>query len=113
MNKWASSSHLAEMSESDSKSLLVRRLSLHLDTSTHSVPELGQRPVVSDEGLGGLCGLAALYQALGSTIASKSELKTLSYDTMRSLIVAEMSLSTKASRGMSDADLLMHFHDCE
>ena len=113
MNKWASSSQLPEMSESDRKSLLVKSLSLHLDPGTHSVPELGQRPVVSDEGLGGLCGLAALYHALGSTIASKSELRTFSYDSMRSLIAEEMSLSTKASREMSDADLLMHLHDCE
>ena len=113
MNKWASSSQILEMSESDKKSLLVKGLSLRLDPLTHSVPELGQRPMVSEEGIGGLCGLAALQHAVGSTIASASELRTMSYDTMRTLMTDEMFLSTKIARDLSDADLLMHFHDCE
>ena len=112
LNKWVNSSQLLEMSESDKKSLLVKRLSLRLDPLTHSVPELGQRPMVSEEGIGGLCGLTALQHAMGSTIASPSELRTLSYDTMRTLMMDEMLLPTKIARDLTDADLLMHFHDC-
>ena len=84
LNNWANASELASLGENEKKKRLVTSLSLRLDSSVHSEQELNQRPLVASEG--GLCGLAALQQGLGQTIATRSQLRTLSYETMRERI---------------------------
>ena len=109
LNKWANASELEILAENEKKKLLVTRLSLRLDPSVHSQQELNQRPLSGSEG--GLCGLAALQHGLGHTIASRSQLRTLSYETMRLKITEEMGIPSSPRH--SDADLLMHLHDCK
>ena len=109
LNKWANASELESLGENDKKKRLVAGLSLRLDSSVHSQQELNQRTLSGSEG--GLCGLAALQHGLGQTIASRSQLRTLSYETMREKITEEMEIPSSPRH--SDADLLMHLHDCE
>ena len=109
LNNWANASELTSLGENEKKKRLVTSLSLRLDSSVHSEQELNQRPLVASEG--GLCGLAALQQGLGQTIATRSQLRTLSYETMRERITEEIGLPS--SPRLSDADLLMHLHDCK
>ena len=109
LNNWANASELASLGENEKKKILVTSLSLRLDSSVHSEQELNQRPLVASEG--GLCGLAALQQGLGQTIATRSQLRTLSYETMRERITREIGIPSNPR--LSDADLLMHLHDCK
>ena len=109
LNKWANASELEMLAENEKKKRLVTSLSLRLDPSVHSQQELNQRPLSGSEG--GLCGLAALQHGLGHTIASRSQLRTLSYETMRLKITEEMGIPSSPRH--SDADLLMHLHDCK
>ena len=111
LNKWANATELESLGENDKKKRLVASLSLRLDPSVHSQQELNQRPLIGSEGEGGLCGLAALQHALGHTITSRSQLRTLSYETMRERITQEMGIPSSPRH--SDADLLMHLHDCK
>ena len=57
--------------------------------------------------------MAALQHGLGSTIATKSKLRTVDYDEMRRMIAKEIGLGQGAKFVMmSDADLLAEFHSC-
>ena len=109
LNLWANATELESLGENDKKKRLVASLSLRLDSSVHSQQELNQRSLSGPEG--GLCGLAALQHGLGQTIMSRSQLRTLSYETMRQKITEEIGMPSSSRH--SDADLLMHFHDCE
>ena len=62
---------------------------------------------------GGLCGLAALQHALGSSLATRSQLRKMSYDVIRLEMSTEMGMSSVKARALTDADLLLHFHDCK
>ena len=77
----------------------------------HSVLDLSTRAVSAEQG--GLCGLAAMYQALDDTIMTKSQLRDVGYDDMKYSVVQEMLMTASEARRLSDADLLMHFHTCE
>ena len=77
----------------------------------HSLPDLGKREMVSDQG--GLCGLAILYHALVSTIATSSMLRKLDYDTMRELMASEINVKRSKIPEYIDSALLAEFHECK
>ena len=60
---------------------------------------------------GGLCGLAALYQALENTILTTSALGEMSYDAMRGRVAEELGLESQDSKSLSDEELLEWFYE--
>ena len=90
---------------------MVETLHLLLNPEIHSQPDLGKRELVSDQG--GLCGLAALYNALVSTIATSSMLRALDYDTMRELMASEINIKRSKIPEYVDSALLAEFHECK
>ena len=81
---WADTEEVASLADVDKKSLLVSSLSRALSPSGHSLAELSQRPVEGEQG--GLCGLAALYQALADTLLSPGQLAMMDYTGMRKYV---------------------------
>ena len=107
-NTWVTQDQLAAMNEELKKSLLIERLNLGL---SHSVVDLSVREVSASQG--GLCGLAAIHQALEGTLLTKSQLRTLEYKQMVAVMVEEMGMSETALRDTPDVEVLMYFYDCE
>ena len=114
---------MRDMGETDLKAALIENLNKHLDDEIHSVPELSYRfllPVsifiillisrkVSDN-KGGLCGIAAMYQALENTIVTTSALEKLTYDTMKEIVGDELGLEN--SKPEKDFDILKQYYKC-
>ena len=57
---------------------------------------------------GSLCGLGSMYAAVFGTLATKSKLTTLDYQSMRELMFTEMG---GTEDGSSDAELLEQFFE--
>ena len=96
------------MDEESKKSLLIKRLNLGL---SHSIVDLSVREVSASQG--GLCGLAAIHQALEGTLLTKSQLRTLEYQQLVAVMVEEMGMSASALKDTPDEEVLMYFYDCE
>ena len=111
VNGWATEEEIPTLGDTDKKSKLVEGLQFRLNPEIHSKPDLGKREAQSDQG--GLCGLAALSHALGSTVATSSELRTLDYDLMREKIAAEIFISRQKLPEYMDEALLEKFFECE
>ena len=90
---------------------MTERLNMKLNDSVHTVVDLGLREVSAEQG--GLCGLAAIYQALDSTILTKSQLRSMSYEELVEVMADEMGIPINDARKKSDAEMLLHLHDCE
>ena len=100
------------MEDEEKKTLLVEKLGLSLNSSIHTVVDLSLREVSGEQG--GLCGIAAIYQALASTVLTKSQLRVLGYEALIELMADEMIMTDqKKVQEMSDAEILMHFYDCK
>ena len=111
LNEWATEEELATLGDTEKKSKMVESLHLLLNPEIHSLPDLGKREMVSDQG--GLCGLAVLYHALVSTIATSSMLRKLDYDTMRELMASEINVKRSKIPEYIDSALLTEFHECK
>ena len=109
--KNAPEEELASLGDTEKKSKMVESLHLLLNPEIHSQPDLGKREMVSDQG--GLCGLASLYNALVSTIATTSMLRQLDYDTMRELMASEINIKRSKLPEYIDSALLTEFHECK
>ena len=107
-NSWLTYDQLADMDEESKKSLLIKRLNLGL---SHSIVDLSVREVSASQG--GLCGLAAIHQALEGTLLTKSQLRTLEYEQLVAIMVEEMAMSASALKDTPDEEVLMYFYDCE
>ena len=68
-NKWMSEDELQPLGSTDKKNVLIEKLNQYLDNTFHTFTELGARP--NSDKKGGLCGIAALYQALENTVLTK------------------------------------------
>ena len=111
MNEWATEEEILTLGDTDKKSRLVEGLHLRLNPEIHSMPDLGKREAISDQG--GLCGLAAMSHALGSTVATSSVLRTLDYDRMREEIASEVFIKRQELPEYMDLDLLETFYECK
>ena len=111
MNEWATEEEILTLGDTDKKSRLVEGLHLRLNPEIHSMPDLGKREAISDQG--GLCGLAAMSHALGSTVATSSVLRTLDYDRMREEIALEVFIKRQELPEYMDLDLLETFYECK
>jgi hypothetical protein len=110
-NRWVTAAILTTMDADGKKGKVVEMLGLQLSTKKHTIMDLSGRAVALPQG--GLCGLAALYQAMIDTVMTKSQLREAGYDDIREKITKEMLMSRSATKSWSDADLLMHYHDCK
>ena len=110
-NLWATTDELLTMEEETKKSLLTEKLNLKLNDTVHTLVDLSLRPIAADQG--GLCGLAAVYHALGATLLTKSQLRAMAYEQLMEIIAEELELDLGDSRKKSDAEMLMHLHDCK
>ena len=89
----------------------MEKLNRNLNSSVHTQVDLSLREVSSEQG--GLCGLAAIYQALDNTLLTKSQLRVMGYEELVEVMAEEMRMDMDDARKKSDAEMLMHFHDCE
>ena len=97
--------------EESKKTLLMERLNGKLNSSVHTQADLSLREISSEQG--GLCGLAAIYQALDSTLLTKSQLRAMGYEELVEVMAEEMRMDLDDATKKSDAEMLMHLHDCE
>ena len=111
LNGWTTEEELASLGETEKKSKMVESLHLLLNPEIHSQPDLGKREMAGDQG--GLCGLASLYHALVSTIATSSMLRQLDYETMRELMASEINIKRSKLPEYIDSALLTEFHECK
>ena len=110
-NSWVTEDELFTLSDTDKKAKLMEALYLRLNPDIHSKPDLGKRPPAGDQG--GLCGLAALQHALGSTVATASMLRGLDYDGIRQMMASEIGVPGNQLGTLMDAELLTDFHTCK
>ena len=110
-NSWVTEEELVTLSDTDKKAKLMEALYLRLNPDIHSKPDLGKRPPAGDQG--GLCGLAALQHALGSTVATASMLRGLDYDGIRQMMASEIGVGGSQLGTFMDAELLTEFHTCK
>ena len=108
-NKWAEDATILTMETSAMKELVMLQLNKRLDGEFHSFAELGKRPESAP--YGGLCGVAALYQALFDTILTPSQLTNVTYDKMREILANEMNVEP-FKYDVPDADILDQYHQC-
>ena len=80
-NSWIEEESLAGLQEADKKNILISKLNKNLNSEIHSLSDLSMRPVYGSED--GLCGIAAFYQALSSSVFTKSQLKNYDYGSMK------------------------------
>ena len=84
-NSWIEEDILSTMQEADKKNVLISKLNKNLNHEIHTLSDLSMRPVHAPED--GLCGVAAMYQALSSTVLTKSQLKNYDYGSMKKHII--------------------------
>ena len=110
-NSWVTEEDLVTLSDTDKRAKLTEALYLRLNPDIHSKPDLGKRLPASDQG--GLCGLAALQHALGSTVATASMLRGLDYDGIRRMMASEIGVGGSQLGTLMDAELLTDFYTCK
>lgn len=87
-NKWATATDLIGLSEVDKKTKLIKELHKRLNSSIHTIPDLSFSDITGPKM--SLCGMAAMYRALYSTVLTKTVLSTIAYDPMRAKIFEEI-----------------------
>ena len=106
-NKWAEEEEILAMDPSAMKELVMLQLNKRLDGKHHNFVELGKRPESGPTE--GLCGMAALYQALFDTILTPSQLTELTNVKMREALAAEMEVGP-FKYDVPDADILDQYY---
>ena len=106
-NRWTTGTQLLEMSEADKKTKLMQSLNKHLNSSIHTVSDLSITDVILPNG--GQCGMAAMYNALYSTVLTKTQLSTMSYSDMKNRLLAEMG---QEEMKWKDKLLLRKYNEC-
>ena len=107
-SRWIDPSAVSLMSEYELKQELMLHLGKHLDSEKHTLPDLAARKVSAD--WGGLCGLAALYQSLAGTVFTPSQMKDLSYQSMKKELARYLGIN---GFSYSDKEILELFYQCK
>ena len=84
-NSWADEESLTTMLDADKKNALISKLNKNLNGDVQTLSDLSMRPVNAE--VDGLCGMAAIYQALLSTYLTKSQLRNLDYESMKKQMI--------------------------
>ena len=109
INRWAKSSDITYMSDLDKRSLLAISLNQVLDEEEHSLPELQSRETTASSG--GLCGIAATYQALHDTLLTPSQLKKMNHISMKEAILTELGMDLILAKTEIDLKVLKWFFE--
>ena len=97
------------MSDLDKRSLLAISLNSVLDEEEHSLPELQSRDTTASSG--GLCGIAATFQALHDTLLTPSQLKKMSHISMKEAILEELGMDLVLAKTELDLKVLKWFFE--
>ena len=108
-NRWAKFVDIADMSDLDKRSLLAISLNQVLDEEEHSLPELQSRETTASSG--GLCGMAATYQALHDTLLTPSQLKQMNHITMKEAILTELEMDLVLAKTALDLKVLRWYFE--
>ena len=108
INRFASHSDIEGLSDIDKRSLLAIALNKVLDEEEHSLPELQSRETTAASG--GLCGIAATFQALHDTFLTPSQLKKMNHITMKEKILTELGMDLVLAKKELDLTVLRMFH---
>ena len=108
-NRWAKYEDVLDMSDLDKRSLLAISLNQVLDEVEHSLPELQSRETTASSG--GLCGMAAVYQALHDTLLTSSQLKHMNHITMKEAILSELKMDLVLAKTALDLKVLRWYFE--
>ena len=108
-NRWAKYEDIAEMADLDKRSLLAIALNQALDEEEHSLPELQSREITASSG--GLCGMAAMYQALHDTLLTQSQLKKMNHIQMKEAILTELEKDLVLAKTELDLKVLQWYYE--
>ena len=87
---------------------MLSKLGFHYNGDIHTLFELSTRKISSS--IGGLCGMAAVYQAAVDTILTSFQIKSLTFDELKVTLLSTMDRSEKFS---SDFELLENYYSCK
>ena len=95
-NRWAKYEDIAGLADIDKQAILTIALNNALDPEEHSLQELQYREIFKSSG--GLCGMAAMYQALHDTLLTKSQLRKMNQRQMKEAILEELSMDINLAK---------------
>lgn len=87
---------------------MLSKLGFHYNGDIHTLFELSTRKISSS--IGGLCGMAAVYQAAVDTILTSFQIKSLTFDELKATLLSTMDRTEKFS---SDFELLENYYSCK
>ena len=96
------------MTDNDKKIILLSKLGFHYNGDIHTLFELSTRKISSS--IGGLCGMAAVYQAAIDTVLTMFQIKSLTFDELKATLLSTMGRSEKYP---SDFELLENYYSCK
>ena len=108
-NRWAKYEDIAAMADLDKRSLLAIALNQALDEEEHSLPDLQSRGITASSG--GLCGMAAMYQALHDTLLTQSQLKKMNHIQMKEAILTELKKDLVLAKTELDLKVLQWYYE--
>ena len=108
-NMWAKHEDILDLADIDKQSLLSIALNQALDPEEHSLQELQTREIFSASG--GLCGMAAMYQALHDTLLTQSQLRKMNQRQMKEAILTELNMDLMLAKTEEDGTVLTWYHE--
>ena len=108
-NMWAKYEDIVDLADIDKQSLLSIALNKALDPDEHSLQELQTREIYKSSG--GLCGMAAMYQALHDTLLTQSQLRKMSQRQMKEALLAELDMDLNLAKIEQDFTVLRWYHE--
>ena len=108
-NRWAKYEDIADITDIDKQLILITALNKALDPEEHSLQELQYREISKSSG--GLCGMAAMYQALHDTLLTQSQLSKMGHRGMKEEILKELSMDPNLAKKEDDFTVLRWYHE--
>ena len=87
---------------------LIKKLNKYYDSSIHTEVDLRMREEISDKG--GLCGMAAMYQAGLQTLFTISQIKQMGFEDLKIQLGAKLKMDESDSKKAKDKELLENFY---
>ena len=87
---------------------MLAKLGFHYNGDIHNLFELSTRKISSS--VGGLCGMAAVYQAAVDTVLTVFQIKSLTFDELKATLLSTMGRTEKFP---SDFELLENYYSCK
>ena len=107
-NGWSTQAEILNMKEGNKKMLLYSKISFHFASDYHTLSDLSMRAVSSK--MGSLCGISALYQAAVDTVLTTFQIKSMTYDDVKTELLLLVNKDPILDKSISDEDLLKLYH---